>query len=329
MMEERKMTTIYGIYSADATALSDSDGRTPGLEVVRVGALAALIGEGRVNISSDPAQLTQILLEHQTAIHSVNATSILPCKLGANLPNRERVIELLELHEDTLLSELARLEDTAQINLAARWNVQDEIARAANSEDVGAFRQELLERGNVTPEDQARIGMMIGTQLERERETLLNLAIQCLKDSVLEVGNVGRNGEDSAFNLALLVKRDQLEAMENAIHELDAKLEDRITWRIGAPGPAFAFASLEIITPNTLDLDRARKTLGLPENMNSDVDGDTLARTFKKLALERHPDRNPNNPNAADEMRDLAWARDLLAASTHGLGVRVTKAVNA
>jgi hypothetical protein len=318
------MTTIYGIYSADASEI-----QTPGLEVVRVGPLAALIGEGRVSLPSDPAQLTQILLEHQTAIHSVNASSILPCKLGANLPNRERVIELLELHEDTLLSELARLEDTAQINLAARWNVQDEIARAAISEDVGAFRQELLERGTVTTEDQARIGMMIGTQLERERETLLNLAIQCLKDSVLEVGNVGRGGEDSAFNLALLVKRDQLEAMENAITELDAKLEDRITWRIGAPGPAFAFASLEIITPNTLDLDRARKTLGLPENMNSDVDGDTLARTFKKLALERHPDRNPNNPNAADEMRDLAWARDLLAASTQGLGVRVTKAVNA
>jgi hypothetical protein len=318
------MTTIYGIYSADASEI-----QTPGLEVVRVGPLAALIGDGRVNLPSDPAQLTQILLEHQTAIHSVNASSILPCKLGANLPNRERVIELLELHEDTLLSELARLEDTAQINLAARWNVQDEIARAAISEDVGAFRQELLERGTVTTEDQARIGMMIGTQLERERETLLNLAIQCLKDSVLEVGNVGRGGEDSAFNLALLVKRDQLEAMENAITELDAKLEDRITWRIGAPGPAFAFASLEIITPNTLDLDRARKTLGLPENMNSDVDGDTLARTFKKLALERHPDRNPNNPNAADEMRDLAWARDLLAASTQGLGVRVTKAVNA
>jgi Gas vesicle synthesis protein GvpL/GvpF len=324
MMEERKMTTIYGIYSADA-----SETPTSGLEVVRVGALVALIGDGRVSLPSDPAQLTQILLEHQTAIHSIEASSILPCKLGANLPNRERVIELLELHEDTLLSELARLEDTAQINLAARWNVQDEIARAAISEDVGAFRQELLERGTVTPEDQARIGMMIGTQLERERETLLNLAVQCLRDSVLEVGNVGRNGEDSAFNLALLVKRDQLEAMENAITELDAKLEDRITWRIGAPGPAFAFASLEIITPNTLDLDRARKTLGLPENTSSDVDGDTLARTFKKLALERHPDRNPNNPNAADEMRDLAWARDLLAASTQGLGVRVTKAVNA
>jgi Gas vesicle synthesis protein GvpL/GvpF/DnaJ domain len=316
------MTTIYGIYSADA-----SETPTSGLEVVRIGALAALIGEGRISLSSDPAQLTQILLEHQTAIHSVNASSILPCKLGANLPNRERVIELLELHEDTLLAELARLEDTAQINLAARWNVQDEIARAAISDDVGAFRQELLERGTVTPEDQARIGMMIGTQLERERETLLNLAVQCLKDSVLEVGNVGRGGEDSAFNLALLVKRDQLEAMENAITELDAKLEDRITWRIGAPGPAFAFASLEIITPNTLDLDRARKTLGL--GLDNDVDGDTLARTFKKLALERHPDRNPNNPNAADEMRDLAWARDLLVASTHGLGVRVTKAVSA
>ena len=323
------MTTIYGIYSADA-----SETPTSGLEVVRVGALAALIGNesvsgGRIGLPSDAAQLTQILLEHQTAIHSLNASSILPCKLGANLPNRERVIELLELHEKTLLAELARLEDTAQINLAARWNVQDEIARAAISEDVGAFRQELLERGTVTPEDQARIGMMIGTQLERERETLLNLAVQCLRHSVLEVGNVGRGGEDSAFNLALLVKRDQLEAMENAITELDAKLEDRITWRIGAPGPAFAFASLEIITPNTLDLDRARKTLGLPADSNNDVDGETLARTFKRLALERHPDRNPNNPNAADEMRDLAWARDLLAASTQGLGVRVTKAVNA
>ena len=93
------MTTIYGIYSADATEI-----QSPGLEVVRVGPLAALIGEGRINLPSDPAQLTQILLEHQTAIHSVNASSILPCKLGANLPNRERVIELLELHEDTLLS---------------------------------------------------------------------------------------------------------------------------------------------------------------------------------------------------------------------------------
>ena len=94
------MTTIYGIYSADA-----SETPTSGLEVVRVGALAALIGsesvgEGRVNLPSDPAQLTQILLEHQTAIHSLNASSILPCKLGAK--GLEQIIEINLLADERI-----------------------------------------------------------------------------------------------------------------------------------------------------------------------------------------------------------------------------------
>ena len=51
------------------------------------------------------------------------------------------------------------------------------------------------------------------------------------------------------------------------------------------------------------------QTLGV----SRDVGQDTLKKVYHKLAFEFHPDRNPNNPQAAEKFRELADAYGVLS----------------
>lgn len=58
--------------------------------------------------------------------------------------------------------------------------------------------------------------------------------------------------------------------------------------------------------------DRPTRTLYSILQVDPDADPDVIEAAFKRLALKFHPDRNPGE-NAADRMREMIAARDVLA----------------
>ena len=318
---------LYGIFTADAVLAPSAAGigGAP-LEAIRAGALVALVHEGGFAVPGEARAAATAVAEHQRAVIGVRSSAALPAKLGSVLPSREAVLQLLEGSEAVLVAQLERVRDFAQVNLTAFWNLQQEIGLAAIQPEVAEARHAILERGGVTPEDQARIGQLIAAALEAQRGHLLERTLDALGDAIAEHGQAPRGDDATAFHLAILCRNDAYATLEARLAALDEALGGRLDWRVSEPLPPFAFSALEVVLADAAELERARAALGLREPATG---AEAARKAFKRLALEHHPDRNANDPNAAATMHELARARDLLEACAGGVGVRIMRAVTA
>ncbi len=320
------MIYVYAIASADASIKQTILGLGGhGLQIVGAGAIRALISEHAPEIPQDAAALGNLWLEHQKIVTNLEAASVLPAKLGSRLSSALAMIELLHNHQETLLEQLKNVQDKVQINLSAFWKLGEEIGKLANNSEISSLRQELQAKPQITHADQARIGELIAQGIEAERQHLTDRTLSTLEGLILEYGAVPHGNDETAFNMVVLIEASSLQDFDSRLKNLELELQRRVHFGRSLPMPAFVFSALELIEPSPQDLERARQTLRLPSDVSSEPS--SVHRAFKQLALERHPDRNPQDPNAADKMRQLSWARDLLEICGSGVGVRVQRAV--
>jgi Gas vesicle synthesis protein GvpL/GvpF len=319
------MIYVYAIASVDASVSEITGLGGHGLQIVGSGAVRALISDHAPEIPQDGATLGALWLEQQKIVTNLQATSALPTKLGSRLSSVAALIDLLYSHQETLLEQLKTVQGKIQINLSAFWKLGEEIGRIASNSEIASLRQELASKAQITHADQARIGELIAQGIEAERQHLTDRTLSSLEGLTLEYGSVPHGNDETAFNMVVLIEAIKLGDLDSRLKNLELELNERLHFKRSLPMPAFVFSALELIEPSSHDLEQARITLRLPSDLPSEPN--SVHRAFKQLALERHPDRNPHDPNAADNMRQLSWARDLLEVCGSGVGVRVQRAV--
>jgi hypothetical protein len=196
---------------------------------------AAVVSE----LEDGPVEATRRnLLAHADVVEQLHEEAVvLPARFGYILESQNDALELLAMPEIEHLLELHQ--GTCELTLRGKY---EESVLA----EVGAAMQPLREAYRATPSVEAGIalGEAVGEALSVRRAYDLSLVLDGLRPLVLDVVESESAGEFAAFDLALLVERGGVEAVEKQVEELSSRLSPPLHFRLVGPLPPYSFVRL-------------------------------------------------------------------------------------
>ena len=207
-----------------------------------------VVSEGRAAIVSEldaaPVEATRRnLLAHADVVEELHERAVvLPARFGLVLEDPEAALELLALPE--LESQLERHREQSELTLKGTY---EESVLAEVSAALEPLRD--MYRQAPTMENGVALGEAVTEALferrTRDREELLARLGPFLQGVV--VGDPA--GELDALELALLVRRDAVEQVSQALEGASAVLSPPLHLRLVGPLPPYSFVSLELPAP--------------------------------------------------------------------------------
>jgi gas vesicle protein GvpL/GvpF len=195
-------------------------------------AVVSELGEGPVEATR------RNLLAHADVVEQLHEEAVvLPARFGYVLESQEDALELLALPEIEHLLDLH--EGTCELTLRGKY---EESVLA----EVGGPLQPLRDAYRATPSVDAGIalGEAVGEALAARRARDRSLVLEALRPLILDVVEGDPAGEFAAFDLALLVERGAVEAVEKQVEELSSKLSPPLHFRLVGPLPPYSFVRL-------------------------------------------------------------------------------------
>jgi hypothetical protein len=180
------------------------------------------------------------LLAHADVVEQLHEEAVvLPARFGYILESRDEALELLALPE--IESELQRHERTCELTLKGTYeeSVLAEVSGALKPMRDAYRAQPSVEAG-------IALGEAVGEELAARRARDASVVLDELRPVVLEVFEGDPAGEFAAFDLALLVERDGVEAVEAQVEQLAARLSPPLHFKLVGPLPPYSFVRLSM-----------------------------------------------------------------------------------
>jgi hypothetical protein len=180
------------------------------------------------------------LLAHADVVEQLHEEAVvLPARFGHVLEGREEALELLALPEIEQL--LERHEHTCELTLKGTY---EETVLA----EIGAGLQPLRQAYRSAPSVDAGIalGEAVGEQLAARRAHDESQVLDALRPLILDFLSTDPAGEFAAFNLALLVDRDQVTGVETELEKLSERLSPPLHFKLVGPLPPYSFVRLAL-----------------------------------------------------------------------------------
>jgi DnaJ-domain-containing protein 1 len=269
----------------------------PDGRIVRHGRLAALIGEAAGDLRGLPREeAVRRLIAHQRIVEGVMGRgAILPVKFGTTLPDERAVVRVLAEAAPLLAPRLAALAGHVQIELAVTWPIEELLAEVAAEDEVSRARAAVEARGDgATTDDRVALGRLVKAALDRRRSAAAETIRAAVTPLAADVVENALLDDRMVANLALLVAKAGLTALEETVDRLDAAFGGRMTFRWIGPLPPYSFATVEVSQPSFAEIDAARRTLGL----GPVTDTAAIKAAYRRAVQEVHPDVGFAGPDA-------------------------------
>jgi hypothetical protein len=180
------------------------------------------------------------LLAHADAVEELHEGGVvLPARFGVVLDDQEAAREFLALPDVEHL--LERHRDTSELTLKGTYeeSILAEVSRPLAPLQAAYRRAPSLEAGIALGE---AVAQALADRRARDCETVLTRLAPLAQDVVVSEPF----GEYAALDLALLVRRDAVEALNTALDEVVAELSPPLHLRLVGPLPPYSFVSLEL-----------------------------------------------------------------------------------
>jgi hypothetical protein len=237
------------------------------------------------------------LVAHQKTIEQImRAAPVLPVKFGTFVPDEMSIRAILERGATAFQAAFDRLAGCVQVEILVKWDVKAVFAEIANEEAiVGIKKKWELHIG--APEDALRfaIGKLVKQSLDRRRAVLAASLSETLRAVAVDAIANPATTDEVVVHLALLMKADQMAALDRCLETLDATHAGRLTCRVVGPLAPYSFATVEIEIVEAAALIKAMRLLGVGPNASAAQ----VRLAYRRAAKSVHPDAVGAGGNAS------------------------------
>jgi gas vesicle protein GvpL/GvpF/DnaJ-like protein len=318
---DRRRAYLYAVIAdeveidLDPVGIPDGSGRVTG---VCAGGLTAVLtpytGPPFERLARD--DVLRCLVVHQAVIERVMAKCpVLPVKFGTVLESQDAAREALITFRPRLASVFQEISGAVEIDLSASWDLPAMFADIKDEPTIaGLAGVARAEDDPVSLATRIQAGKLVQEALERRRNEYRHRLVGTLGPLVRDMHPHPLPADDIVLNLAVLVDRTRLAEFDDAIDRLASEWEGRINFRYVGPLPPYSFATVVLGAMEPSEIASAVETLGLrPRATQPEV-----RAAYRQLAATYHPDRNPEDPTAADRFATLGAAYRVLSRYMEG-----------
>jgi hypothetical protein len=240
-------TYVYGLVGADTELPADLAGLGPSGRVSTITheRIAAIVSD----VPTDrPLGTRADLMAHESVVDTVaTGSAVLPMRFPAVVEEEAVVTELLAPNQDRFLEILGELDGLLQFTLKGRY---EEEAVLREVLDGSPELRELRERIQEMPEDasyyeRVRLGELIVAELEGMRAEDGDHVLDRLSPLAEDVSVRTLGEPEEVVNAAFLVRRDSMQAFEDAVEGVGKESAGRIRFRLVGPVAPYDFVPAE------------------------------------------------------------------------------------
>jgi len=282
-------------------------------DVIGQGTFLAIIAVTPIDqaISQDRQELVAKLLVQQALIESVMAIApVLPVKFGTLVSDRTTVAQILETGHETFALAFAKLSNKTQYEIVVTWDVASVFADLSNDPAVVALKAALIaSEADRDLVDFEPLGRLVKTMLDKRRletsatllERLMRIGVDAVVNPVLD--------DSIILNLALLIEKDQVNALDNSLDALDIIFDEKLSFRCVGPLPPHSFATVEVTAYEQGDIETACALLEL-ESPEPEA---TLRAAYHRLVKQAHQALLEGGAHKQPESSSVAELKDAYA----------------
>ncbi|MBS3819578.1 GvpL/GvpF family gas vesicle protein [bacterium] len=260
-------------------------------------------------------EVAKKLVRHQTIIEKVMKDfAIIPIKFGTLLGDEEEVKKVLQKGYKEFKESLEKFKKKIELDLAVSWeDFNSEVKKVVNeNEKIRRFKEEIAEKQKTKDvfQEKVKIGSLIKEVMDQKKQALQEEITGFISQKIKVEDRKEHElmNDNMILNCAFLLDRDEEEAFEKVLNELNTRYKDSLKFRCVGPLPLYSFSTFQIDRINFEQIDHARKLLKLPEEFTAE----DVRKAYRCLVKDKHPDKGTRTHEAQKGFEEIQRAYRLM-----------------